>query len=515
MGWDKCQAFNSAPGGNALVNPGSSNTIAGFTNANVVTLASPVSNTEPGTAGCVVWGHLDDAGADAFDTALQAALQCPKVMMAGNGYFFSRPHFFTVPASCSNLPFTFPNQSSLGNLLYAAGYEFEGRGAGNTVWWLNPNFPGSGACTHGLQGAACFQIPVEGRWSQFSITGGNDNSQESVNLIEIDGPASLDNFTVTNWAQNGATGNGVACITIQGWVMMYQVQNTGCGNIGIRGSGGNSTLLNAYKLSVENVKQWGINVNWAANSGRYSSTIYDLDLDVTTNNGIGIVMGTAGAAIKLYHPNIYVAGFTPAVAIGIQCNAACTNDIEDGNIAMGGAATQGTPIFANAVAMTSYLKNVGFSAIGSHVYIDTAAGVLIDEGGNSGFNSSSGTALLGQVVNESLSANVVPVTAAKLVLSAGWGSTAAWTALSGGDAPIQGTITNSGTGQAASPTITYTFPTPYLVAPFSCTATQVGGTNTTLPFTSSALTKTGVTFTATGTPTAAATEIVQIACVTP
>jgi len=69
-----------------------------------------------------------------------------------------------------------------------------------------------------------------------------------------------------------------------------------------------------------------------------------------------------------------------------------------------------------------------------------------------------------------------PITAAKLVLSAGWGNTpnAAWTALTGATQSVQGTITNGTAGLAANPTITYTFPTPYpLLAPTFCSAYQL------------------------------------------
>ena len=146
------------------------------------------------------------------------------------------------------------------------------------------------------------------------------------------------------------------------------------------------------------------------------------------------------------------------------------------------------------------------------VYISSGASGY-DECGNSWGGTLS---ISGNFFNEQCSANITPVTAAKLVLSAGWGSTAAWTSLSGGDFPIQGTITNSGTGQGASPTITYTFPTPLPVAPYSCTAVDASGTNPLGTFTTSALTTTGVVFTFSLTPTPGDTEVFQITgCPTP
>jgi len=111
----------------------------------------------------------------------------------------------------------------------------------------------------------------------------------------------------------------------------------------------------------------------------------------------------------------------------------------------------------------------------------------------------------------------VAVTAPKLVLSAAWGASAAWTSLSGFTRRIQGTITNTGAGQAANPTITYTFPTPFASATnLICEGHQVGGTQTILAatefLTPSALSATGVTFTYNGTPTVNLTEVIQITC---
>lgn len=162
---------------------------------------------------------------------------------------------------------------------------------------------------------------------------------------------------------------------------------------------------------------------------------------------------------------------------------------------------------------TGTLKTLNSLFSGTTAINNNASSLILDEGGNTFVGTFTNA---GSYIGEANSANSVAVTAAKLVLSAGWGSTAAITALSGGNAPIQFTITNSGTGQGASPTITYTFPTPYPVAPFSCTATQTSGTNPSLnPFTASSLSATGVTFTATGTPTVSDTEIIQVTCVTP
>lgn len=179
-------------------------------------------------------------------------------------------------------------------------------------------------------------------------------------------------------------------------------------------------------------------------------------------------------------------------------------------------------IFFDSGGATVYSQNHTTIAGGTNGALNNvsnnANSVFVDDG-TTIFNGSV-TNFTGQANSvyqyQSNTAGNAVVTAAKLVLSAGWGATAANTVLSGFNAPIGFTITNTGAGQAASPTITYTFPTPYAVSPLSCTATQNGGTNPSLnPFASSALSATGVTFTATGTPTVSDTEIMQVTCVLP
>jgi hypothetical protein len=105
--------------------------------------------------------------------------------------------------------------------------------------------------------------------------------------------------------------------------------------------------------------------------------------------------------------------------------------------------------------------------------------------------------------------------AANITPSAGWGTTGAAgngvSAVSGNTKLIQFTITAAGT-PAASPQVTVTFPTAFLVAPI-CRLTQVGGTNftdVTNPVVSTGPSTTTVTFTLAGTPVAAHTYTFQL-----
>jgi hypothetical protein len=98
-------------------------------------------------------------------------------------------------------------------------------------------------------------------------------------------------------------------------------------------------------------------------------------------------------------------------------------------------------------------------------------------------------------------------------LSAGWGNTAAATAVIGQGQTCQWTITASGTGQGANPTITWTLPTALPTSNVVCSGQVVGGTQAT-PSTINMTTQSSSApvFTYNGTPTAAATLFVLLRC---
>jgi len=163
---------------------------------------------------------------------------------------------------------------------------------------------------------------------------------------------------------------------------------------------------------------------------------------------------------------------------------------------------------------------------GSIFNLTATGGVILGGAGLTGFHTDGGAnKLLGATGAPCLSSSCTltgsasitgtTVTAAKLVLSANYGTSAAVSVPVGQTQAIAFTITNGTAATGANPTITYTFPPPYFVAPFWCTATQVGGTNPVLPLTSGTPSTTSVVFTVTGTPTANDTELMQVQCVGP
>lgn len=112
------------------------------------------------------------------------------------------------------------------------------------------------------------------------------------------------------------------------------------------------------------------------------------------------------------------------------------------------------------------------------------------------------------------SVNAAASVSSNYVLSGGWGSTATVTL---GNNPRAGraryTITASGTGQGASPTVTFTYPKAFVVAP-QCSISQDGGTQSVVagPWNVSTPTTTSVVFTYTGTPGASNTLTGIVGC---
>lgn len=140
-----------------------------------------------------------------------------------------------------------------------------------------------------------------------------------------------------------------------------------------------------------------------------------------------------------------------------------------------------------------------------------ASATFYDHGGNTWATFGTAFAGAGNVADQ-LSADVGPCVTANWALTSGWGtSTVASVGTNGNSHRCKVNIT--GAAGAASPVLTWTFPTAYPnVAPTSCTITQVGGTFGVLtnPVVG---TPTGgsVAFTFSGTP-AANTYIFDVSC---
>lgn len=162
------------------------------------------------------------------------------------------------------------------------------------------------------------------------------------------------------------------------------------------------------------------------------------------------------------------------------------------------------------------------------VLVDAANNIFIGSGGNPAanidFSLSTGNVLVlagttGTFLNavQAKRYNVDGATtlvAGDFALNASWGSTAstAITVATAKDSAAVITVTSSGTGQAANPTIVFTFHDGTWTNTPVCQAFQTGGTGVIANMTVSARSATAYTWIWVGTPVAAATYEVTILC---
>jgi hypothetical protein len=181
------------------------------------------------------------------------------------------------------------------------------------------------------------------------------------------------------------------------------------------------------------------------------------------------------------------------------------------------AKTGSSSAVINSTGGTVHLQQTNLTNTGgTGVYgVYDNGGTFFDDGGNSisaasgsVFTIASGNLFRSQSINQNALAT------GNLTLGAGWGSTASKSAINGDSHDGTFEITSSGTGQAANPTLAFTFPTTYWIAPAYCQIWQGGGTNftdVTNPVWSS-LSKSGITWTWSGTPVSAHTYILMYHC---
>lgn len=411
------------------------------------------------------------------------------------------------------------------------GPELAGMGQGATVLVPLPSFDFT-TCTNAFSGAACFGGALGLRAHDFQINGMGQTlsgTTHNNNLFELDGGnfcagASAANLKFHDWGlmSTGLTGFDVHGACDAGIInsTMQDFGNSPCNIEAGSGAGSNVSLTGLGCFGGNTGPSLGVSMGSgtgalvSSTGGFYGSCLTGTCNDVLvsfngasntvfTSSGDQIFAssaaqqnviqmgGTAGAGsvVNLWGDILFMEG-----ACATTCNVATVNTTGSGQL---------------RASQTLFSGNTN-----TRLFFIAAGNSFVDIGGNT-FNRNGGLAdsISGSVFG-SYSITGTPITAAKLVLSAGWGTTAAWTALTGNTQYLTGTITASGAGQAANPTITYTFPTPFLVAPTGCFGLQVGGTQAAVanPFTPSGLTATGVTFTYNGTPVAGNTFFVQLEC---
>jgi len=506
-----CNPFAAQPLSGSLT--ATTVTIQTFTDSAHVNVSANAAGLAAGS-GCLIFGHPDDSGFAALSTAigsLTTAPQCPKLYLAGAGYMLTTPPsaLYAQPPACTAIP-ALGGGGSLGNMFYAAGYEVEGRGPGATILWLVPDFPETGACNHGFGSVNCFQVALEGRWSNLQISGGSGAAGSNIPnggvVLGVD-VGSIDYVTLTNLADL-ASGNQHICVAAYHWVQLQQLNVSACGDIHLQVTAASQTT--GYRVTLENSNSINANSSNALVTGRFVCFSCGFFNTQTATAALSSIVGVGASSItELYDPRFSTTTGTNQFFYQAITTNGPKLKIVSGKYAFTG--TNGTGIFCN-VTCTVDLQGVAMIGAGTKAPINITGtnSLLINRGGNTFTGGVAST--FPNVLNLD-SQGSVGIAAANAVLSAGWGNTptAAWSALTGGNS-FTGTITNGTAGLAASPTITYTFPTPLPVVPSICQAVQVGGTNAIGTFAATAISATGATFTFSLTPTASATEIVSIFC---
>lgn len=482
-----------------------------------------------GTLCSFLWGTQDDSAAiQAAAVAAWTGNSCKTLM------FPSGMAFFTVPAG-GLLNVTIPQGSPCAGSRLAdatqGGAQVAGQGSSNSVLVPLPsvNFAN---CTGGQTGTACIAGPANWfahDWGVWGFSQADSGTTHTNNLIEFYG-VSPSCTAAAVWNMNFA-GWETASINSQGFVLQY-----GCGvnyasNIVSEGFGNtpcvvnvntNITTVNALDCFGSSGGAAAASVLFGMGGGTINSTgsMYWGGNPINSSTAVKLTGGGQPAIFNSFS-DLIIGGSNGNNNWAVWVNTGTSVKINfSGSQVIQTNSTGG----GNAALLNCQSGSIcNWSAYGATL---TASGTKMQMFGGAGtinyFDACANTLTQGSLANSTMnvfgscSVTGTPITAAKLVLSAGWGASAAWTALTGATQSVQGTITNTGAGQAANPTITYTFPTPFLQAPAFCSAYQVGGTQPILAatefLTPTALTGTSVTFTYNGTPTANLTEVIQILC---
>lgn len=313
FGYQSCQADS---GGGLATNNNQSMTngvltISAFVSSLQVTLSSTATNSSGANTGCVIWGNPDDAGAAAMDTAMLSATQCPRAHLAAAYYMVTKPYFYKQPFACQALP-SLIGSPLLANLIYAGGFELDGRGVGTTVIYLTPSFPETGSCINGGSKKACFVVQTEGRWSNIMITGGghytSTNFPIGTNLVEVDGPGTLEYFTCVNFGAGAGNSVGLA---LYNWAQISFINGSACGDLSL-GTSQPTVSVTAFRVSMESPRNRAFAIgeltDYASQSvpqfNRYNFICYDcygLNQNLSNGASMAIMRISNGLSVKLYN----------------------------------------------------------------------------------------------------------------------------------------------------------------------------------------------------------------------
>lgn len=387
MGAGNCGADNqgigSANGTGGQIATATAVTVASFISGTHITLSGIPANAVVSN-GCIILGHLDDTGAAALDTLMQAAATCPKLFLAAANYFFSSPHFFTNPAACAAIG---PGQATQGTTTLPAGFEIEGRGVGPTTLWMNSNFPNGDACTHKPPPATtggCWVIPLMGKWSGFRLDGGGQHTAPNLNNLALITMAvgTLENFTCTNMGWKGTNSIGINMALLS---QLYQVNNAGCGAIGLQAEG---QLSSGFRVFIENSATRALNMP-GNTSGTDTFTCYFCEFALPSSGSANTqVILNGGGILKLIGSQVYSGNNTSSNTgiTGYKCTGATGvlySDMVVYSFANGGAANDDGSLWNSVSGCQIKIRDSQITAQSAGgLYFDVAGAIYNDLGGN-------------------------------------------------------------------------------------------------------------------------------------
>lgn len=299
--------------------------------------------------------------------------------------------------------------------------------------------------------------------------------------------------------------------------------------VGWNARGGGANLVGAYMEGATDVWEVGGSNYFGSvemymnNTGQYILSSFTSGNNAGINGTCGFRVAGGGQVTLVGNGNnvcSQVDGGAIMTSTGTQFNGATGDTVAFyanggrvyllGNDSIG--LTTSIPLSFNTTGSAVFAQGATFAGI-----TGAASNYFFDNGGNV-FNGT--TTLSGLIWPQNLSVVGVTPAAANTVLGAGWGASAAASAFSpnSDERHFTFTITNGASGVAQSTaTIVYTFPRAFQIAPGSCRATQVGGTQGggTAPLTlttSTPQTATAVTFTSATIPTISLTEVIAVDC---
>jgi hypothetical protein len=480
-------------------------TILSVQSATSCTASANASATQTGCTLCV---GTDDS------VALQAAWAA--ALLAGGG---------TVYLPAGNMLISSQLFYLAGNTAAKVGgaYGVVGQGSksGGSTFVVSPNFNWAGMQGSGFSAAVIFSYnaqadaitPFQGGYAaNFSVTGlGSNFAGSTAGTSFLYGQNGVDFFQISVLSVSGPTNGACLVLGTECRAFSPNIQPQ-IGSSGPAGPPSCIVLVNGadsidiYSPILAYTGGWGIE--------------FANNFDVQVFGGL--IVGCGGAPGSNPHTCVNVVGSTHVGFHGTVIELGSTGGSTPGNIYIDGTSsvfledvhlvggTTGNTSIWVAAGGVLYALRVNNAVTGSESGINIA-GSLFDLGGN---NFGQTPTITGSVFGTS-SITGTAALAANITPSAGWGTTGAAgngvSAVSGNTKLIQFTITAAGT-PAASPQVTVTFPTAFLVAPI-CRLTQVGGTNftdVTNPVVSTGPSTTTVTFTLAGTPVAAHTYTFQL-----